>query len=72
MPFRLNANQMMDTLVDQGIATEEELSLVSSIIGHNRETYEKVLFARTGYRSFEQLNDEDELDDDDELEDEEE
>ena len=41
-------------LVDFGVATEEEIILVSNINGHKLETYENILFARTEWRSFEQ------------------
>jgi len=42
-----------DYLVDNQFATQEELELVTSIIGYNLETMEKVLFARTAFSSFE-------------------
>ncbi len=48
------ADTLYDFLLDYGVATEEELSLVSSCWGHNTDTYERVLFSRTGYRSMEQ------------------
>lgn len=41
-------------LVSEGIATEEELSLITDINGYKMETLNDVLFARTGYRSMEQ------------------
>jgi hypothetical protein len=49
------ADKLYDYLLETGIATEEELSLVSCIMGHNEETYEAVLYTRTGYRSLEQF-----------------
>ncbi len=42
-------------LVEAGIATEAELRLVTYILGYSKETLDKVLFVRTGYRSIEQL-----------------
>lgn len=36
------------------IATEEEIHLVCCINGHTLESLENILYARTGYRSFEQ------------------
>lgn len=42
-------------LIEAGIATEEELRLVTYIIGYSVDTLDKVLYARTGYRSIEQL-----------------
>ena len=47
-----------DYLIDNMIATEEELQLVTNINGYNMDTLEAVLYARTGYRSIEQLEDE--------------
>ena len=44
-----------DYLVDSGIATEEELQLVTSINGYNTETLDSVLYVRTGYRDLEQF-----------------
>ena len=44
-----------DYLIESQIATESELALVSSINGYKLETMESVLYARSGYRSFDQL-----------------
>ena len=49
---------LWDRLVDEGIATEEELQLVTDINGFSEETMYAVLFSRTGYRNFEQMEDE--------------
>lgn len=46
---------MWETLVDLGIATDEELSLVTSLCGNTIETLNDVLYIRTGYRCMEQL-----------------
>lgn len=42
-------------LIENYIATEEEITLVCNINGHTQETLEDILYARTGYRSFEQI-----------------
>lgn len=47
-----------DWLIDTGIATEKELQLVTDINGYNLETLNDVLYARTGYREQEQLDEE--------------
>lgn len=57
--------RLRDYMVESGTITEAEEALVTSINGRNLDTYESMLFARTGYRSFEQLFD---LDEDDEEE----
>jgi len=51
-------DKMWDWLLDTGIATEEELQLVTDINGYSIETLNDVLYARTGYRDQEQLEDE--------------
>jgi len=45
-------------LVETGIATDDELNLVSNINGFTLETMESVIYVRTGYRSLEQLREE--------------
>ena len=42
-------------LLDNGIATDEELSLITSINGLTIETLNDVLYYRTGYRDREQM-----------------
>ena len=49
---------MYNKLLELGIATEEEIKLVVQINGDDLDTYESILYARTGYRSFEQLEEE--------------
>ena len=51
-----NTDQIHETLLELGIATEEEISLVTSINGTNEESYNDILFSRTGYRSIEQMD----------------
>lgn len=53
-----------DWLIDNGIATEAELQLITSINGYNIDTLNDVLYVRTGYRDYEQYTGADELDDD--------
>ncbi len=43
-----------DSIIEQDIATIEELRLVCNINGYNVETLESVIYARIGYRSLEQ------------------
>jgi len=45
---------LYDTLINDGICTEEEVTLVTSINGNSDETYLDILFVRTGCRSLEQ------------------
>lgn len=45
---------MWDTLVGLGVS-EQTLQIISAINGYRAETLEDVLYAHTGYRSFDQL-----------------
>ena len=46
---------LYDILTEYSIATSDEIDLVTYIIGNNKDSYEKILYVRTGYRSFEQF-----------------
>lgn len=54
----LTTEEMHDKLVEMGIATEEEVQLVTSINGYNDEAMLDILYARTGYRNFDQMENE--------------
>ena len=49
--------QIWDYIQETGIATEEELQLVTNINGYNEESLNSIIYARTGYRSVEQIED---------------
>lgn len=51
---------LWETMVDLGIATNEELGLATALCGTNIHTIESVLYIRTGYRSIDQLLEENE------------
>lgn len=46
--------ELWDLLVEQGIATEKELQLITAINGQNIATLNDVLYVRTGYRDAQQ------------------
>lgn len=46
---------LWDYIVENNIATEEEVELVAQINGQSEETMESIIYARTGCRSYEQL-----------------
>ncbi len=48
-------NQLYDYLIDCSIATSDEISLVTSIIGYSLDSLESILYSRTGYRSLDQI-----------------
>lgn len=51
----MDIEEAWDYLTSEGIATEDELQLISNGWGYTLENMETVLYARTGYRSFEQM-----------------
>ena len=52
---------MYDQLVDMGIATAEELNLARNLVsGSWKDVLTSVLYIRTGYRSIEQMFEEEE------------
>lgn len=55
-----NINEIWEYLIEQQIATEEELQLITDINGYNEQALNDVLYAKTGYRDIEQIKEEDE------------
>lgn len=53
-------NYIWDTLVEYGIATNEEIGLVCGINGTSEKTLNDILYVRTGCRNLEQFFEEDE------------
>lgn len=49
--------KMENYLIETGIATENEVILVTNIKGYNVEALEDILDVRTGYKHFDQLDD---------------
>ena len=47
-----------DFIIENNIATEDEVRLVSDINGLNEETMTDIIYAKTGLRSYEQCKDE--------------
>ena len=48
-------DEVWDYIIMNAIATDDELRLVTCINGYSVESMESVIYARTGYNSFEQL-----------------
>ena len=48
-------HELWDYITECGIATDDEIGLVTSINGTNLDTFESILYSRTGYRSLEQI-----------------
>ena len=55
----MDTNEMWDYLVDTVGVSEETMEVVTAINGYSAGTFEDVLYAKTGYRDFDQLEDED-------------
>lgn len=51
----MKLNEYWNYLIESGIATEEELQLVTDVAGYSVETLDDVLYVRTGYRSIDQI-----------------
>ena len=47
--------ELWDTMVELGIATDEEIGLATALMGRNIGTLELVLYIRTGYRNLSQF-----------------
>ena len=52
--YWLHLDKIWDYIVENGIATDEELKLVTCINGYNAEALNSVIYARTTYHSMEQ------------------
>ena len=48
-------NIIWDFILDECIATEEELQLVCKINGTSKKTFEQIIYCRTGFNTFEQI-----------------
>lgn len=53
----MTTEEMWDALENLGVS-EQTLQIVTSINGYSRETMLDVLYAHTGYRNFDQLDEE--------------
>jgi hypothetical protein len=51
-------NLLWDYLIDNEIATEDALVLLTNINGYSVETLEDALYCLTGYRSIDQIEEE--------------
>lgn len=50
----MDRDQMWDALIKQGVS-EQTLQIVTAINGYSTGTMEDVLYAHTGYRYFDQI-----------------
>ena len=54
----MTADELWEDLLDRGIASEEEMKLVTYINRFTVQTLIDILYARTGYEDIEQLDEE--------------
>lgn len=50
----MDLSKLWDSILLYGIATKEELQLITSINGYNETALNDVVYARTGYHTIEQ------------------
>jgi hypothetical protein len=50
----MDTTKTYEYLVDNGIATDDEIILVTNIMGYNLESLNAILRVRTGWRNLEQ------------------
>lgn len=50
-----NIEDVWNRIIELEIATEDELTLVTSINGYNIDSLNDIIYVRTGYRDIEQL-----------------
>lgn len=48
-------DELFDTLIDEELFTEAELQLLTYINGYNMEALNDAIYARYGYRDYEQM-----------------
>lgn len=48
-------NEVWDLIITYGIATDDEIRLVTNINGYNMEALNDIIYARTGYRDIDQV-----------------
>lgn len=50
----MTLKEQMEFIIENGIATEEEVNIVIKINGYSEVTINDILYAKTGYRDIEQ------------------
>ena len=58
----MSIQEAWDYLIENGLASEETLQVVTSINGYSLDTLESVLYATAGYHKFSQMDDEEDED----------
>lgn len=50
----MTKKELFNRIIEEGIATESEINLVTDITGYSMEILNQIIYARTGYRDIEQ------------------
>ena len=50
----MTKSELFERIINDGIATESEVNLVTDIAGYSVEILNQIIYARTGYRNIEQ------------------
>lgn len=50
----MTKSELFERIINDGIATESEVNLVTDIAGYSVETLNQIIYVRTGYRNIEQ------------------
>lgn len=50
----MDENEIYDYLLERGIASEEELDIVTGINGFSEETFNSIIYYKTAYQDIEQ------------------
>lgn len=58
--FNKELNELWNFLENSGIATYDEMDLVTDINGYTVDSLEDILYARTGYRNLKQIQESEE------------
>ena len=61
----MTKHELWTRIVEYGIATEQEIDLVTDICGYNEKVLNDIIFARTGYRDIEQYEESEGIDGED-------
>lgn len=50
----MTKSELFERIINDGIATESEINLVTDIAGYSVEILNQIIYVRTGYRDIEQ------------------
>ena len=63
----MTLDEMKEILINDFGVSEETIDFATDTYGYNQKTFEDILYWKTGYESFDQLDDDEEENDDEEV-----